>query len=201
MTRPPLLSIDLGNSRCKACLFPAGGGAPALLFDVPTAEARAAVEGAAFGALPPQTTAALSCVAAAELGRALLAALEALANPVHFNPECGLTLELEHPETVGHDRLYAARGALECLGEPAVVVDAGTALTVDAVRPEPASPGCVGRFLGGAIAPGPDALAQALAVFVVTTDAGLLSIGLDIRLRPVFHRFLLMANVALAYRR
>jgi type III pantothenate kinase len=66
------------------------------------------------------------------------------------------------PQTVGRDRLYAARGALEWTGRAAVVIDAGTALTVDAVRPLDDGP-FAGAFLGGAIAPGPALLADALA--------------------------------------
>jgi type III pantothenate kinase len=60
--------------------------------------------------------------------------------------------------------LFAARGALELLGESALVVDIGTALKVDALLVFPdAPPGPRGAFLGGAIAPGPALLARALA--------------------------------------
>lgn len=75
-------------------------------------------------------------------------------------PEPGIQLELRHPETCGMDRQFAARGAVELLGRSCVVLDAGTALTVDAVRWEAGEPA---RFLGGAIAPGPELLAKSLA--------------------------------------
>jgi pantothenate kinase type III len=70
-------------------------------------------------------------------------------------PDPGLELDLETPETTGSDRLFAARAASELArGEAAVVLDVGTAMTVDLVR---------GRvFLGGAIAAGPRLLATAL---------------------------------------
>jgi type III pantothenate kinase len=71
-------------------------------------------------------------------------------------PDPGLSVACREPESVGRDRLFAARGALEACGESAIVVDAGTALTVDAVRAD-------GTFLGGAIAPGPTLLAQAVS--------------------------------------
>jgi len=64
-----------------------------------------------------------------------------------------------HVHTIGADRLWAARGAWERARGPALVVDAGTAVTVDALgvtadgRP---------AFLGGAIAPGVDILRRAL---------------------------------------
>ena len=163
----PFLAVDLGNTRCKACLFPAQGASPAALFDVPAAEALATV---VLVDLPPGTRAALSCVAEPEAGRALAAALgERLGIPATFNPDSGLALEVEGGETVGSDRLYAARGAIDRAGEGVLVVDAGTALTVDAVLPWEPEPNTgrgadprAGRFLGGAIAAGPDLLARAL---------------------------------------
>ncbi|MBL4769924.1 MAG: type III pantothenate kinase [Planctomycetes bacterium] len=80
---------------------------------------------------------------------------------VQVNPDAGLELRIRHPETAGMDRLYAARAAFEWAGQKSViVVDAGTALTVDVVVPDAAGSG--GAFLGGAIAPGPEMLASAL---------------------------------------
>jgi len=106
---------------------------------------------------------ALASVADDVMQRAVLGVLEAwCGGPVSTNPESGLQLDLRQPQSVGRDRLYAARGALALTGgRAAVVVDAGTALTVDAVRPGPA--GAPGVFLGGAIAPGPEMAADALA--------------------------------------
>jgi type III pantothenate kinase len=68
-----------------------------------------------------------------------------------------LTLAIEHPETAGMDRLIAAVAAnrLREPGQPAITVDFGTAITVDAVDSE-------GRFLGGAILPGIDLSLTAL---------------------------------------
>jgi type III pantothenate kinase len=56
------------------------------------------------------------------------------------------TIDLETPETVGADRLCAAAGAFAAGTEDAVIVDAGSAVTVDILRG--------GVFLGGAIMPG-----------------------------------------------
>jgi pantothenate kinase type III len=61
--------------------------------------------------------------------------------------------------TIGADRLWAARGAWERARGPALVVDAGTAVTVDALGVA-ANGGPA--FLGGAIAPGADLLRRAL---------------------------------------
>jgi len=64
---------------------------------------------------------------------------------------------VEYPEKVGTDRLAAAVAAnyLRQPGQPAIVVDAGTAITVDAISAD-------GRFLGGAILPGLAMSAKAL---------------------------------------
>jgi type III pantothenate kinase len=59
------------------------------------------------------------------------------------------------PKKLGVDRLVNAYAAWRLYRGPAVVVDIGTAITWDAVDRS-------GRFLGGAIAPGPGIMAQAL---------------------------------------
>lgn len=55
--------------------------------------------------------------------------------------------DVDEPARVGPDRLLACLAAYRRAGGPCVVVDAGTAVTVNAVDPE-------GTFLGGAILPG-----------------------------------------------
>jgi len=69
-----------------------------------------------------------------------------------------LGVALPHPQRVGIDRLAAAAAAavVKRPGKHAVVVNCGTAATVDLVAPD-------GTFLGGAILPGPALLARALA--------------------------------------
>ena len=59
----------------------------------------------------------------------------------------GLHVDVDRPGEVGADRLADAVGCWQLHGAPAIVVDCGTAIKVDAV-------GRGGRFLGGAIAPG-----------------------------------------------
>jgi len=59
------------------------------------------------------------------------------------------------PERVGHDRLLAALAAFACTRTATIVVDAGTAITVDYVDAR-------GRFHGGAILPGAAISARAL---------------------------------------
>ncbi len=73
----------------------------------------------------------------------------------------GLTLPFavayHPPGALGADRLAAAAAAWHCYGEghPTIVIDAGTALTVDVIRD--------GTFLGGTISAGPDLESSALA--------------------------------------
>jgi len=63
--------------------------------------------------------------------------------PIHINH----LLDEDGASTVGHDRLLNALGAFSRTGQATVVVDLGTAATVDFVDGE-------GTFCGGAIAPG-----------------------------------------------
>ena len=65
---------------------------------------------------------------------------------------------LPEPQRVGIDRLAAAAAAavVKPEAEGAIIVDCGTAATVDMVAAD-------GRFLGGAILPGPSLMARALA--------------------------------------
>ncbi len=62
---------------------------------------------------------------------------------------------VKEPEKVGIDRLLNAAAAYERTGGTTIVVDMGTAITVDAVSER-------GEFLGGIIAPGLEPLKKAL---------------------------------------
>lgn len=67
-----------------------------------------------------------------------------------------ISTALARPDRTGPDRLLAAWAAAQVYGTPVIVVDLGTATTVDAVDAD-------GFFLGGAIAPGLELAADALA--------------------------------------
>ena len=161
-----MLTLDLGNSSASvACVK--GPGAELMLACAAGELDAAMLEGCldragAAGERPE--LAAISAVGAVDEERRVRGLLEGLGLAVAVNPDAGLELRLERPETCGRDRLYGARGALEALagGPPPdglVVVDSGTALTVDAV----AITASGGAFLGGAIAPGPGTLAASLS--------------------------------------
>ena len=111
---------------------------------------------------------AIACVASDETRDRWERALAPCCETWLGTPEHGLVNRCDEPETVGADRLFAARGAFELARRSCLVIDAGTALTVDALRVQ--GKRVAGRelpplpeFLGGAIAPGPELLARALA--------------------------------------
>lgn len=66
-----------------------------------------------------------------------------------------ISILTEYPERVGIDRLVNAVAAFERIRDWTVVVDAGTAITIDAIDNR-------GAFLGGIIAPGIDMFSKAL---------------------------------------
>jgi type III pantothenate kinase len=153
-----MLTVDLGNSRLKASRWRHSGSAFERSdgwegeddsldgFERWLARARPQLAGLTSVAAPERT----------ERVRALLAARS---ERLLVAPASGLENHCREPERVGADRLYAAAGAAALFRRSCVVVDAGTALTVDALRVE----GTTQAFLGGSIAPGPALAAAALA--------------------------------------
>lgn len=67
----------------------------------------------------------------------------------------GMAIRYDNPLEVGADRIVNAIAAHERLGGPVIVVDFGTATTIDVVSDD-------GAYLGGAIAPGVETSAEAL---------------------------------------
>jgi len=165
-----ILTIDLGNSRAKLALF-----APRTKLDRPEdflSESRFDSNAGLVPAIeqflasrPEIVEAVLSSVAAPSLEDAVAGVLERrFTTPVfHRNPPVAMGIHYEPKSSLGRDRLYAARGALAVVAGPALVVDAGTALTVDLVSGGASTEFHEkGIFRGGAIAPGPRLLADAL---------------------------------------
>lgn len=85
--------------------------------------------------------------------------------------DCGIRLGIKNPDRVGVDRILNCMAGMELFGSPVVVVDAGTAVTVDsATRNE--------GFTGGSIMPGRGLWAKTL------TSASLIG-----KSRPAKHVF------------
>ncbi len=160
-----LLAIDVGNTSTTMGLWQ--GDRLLARWRVGTSKKRMDAEYAVFleqifrqRGLPRPSAAVVASVVPPvehELERAIdeLWGVEALI----VTPErAGLSVEIEHPQSVGADRLVNARAVLAYPNPHRryIVVDFGTATTFDLVE----SPN---RYLGGAIAPGPETAAEALA--------------------------------------
>lgn len=62
---------------------------------------------------------------------------------------CGIKLKIKNPQKTGIDRIVNCKGASEIFGYPVIVIDIGTAVTIDVVDKNK-------FFIGGFIIPGPD---------------------------------------------
>src|SRR5439155_23748629 len=67
----------------------------------------------------------------------------------------GMPILYDNPKEVGPDRIANAVGAYDLYGGPSIVVDFGTATTVEAIS-------AAGEYLGGAIFPGVEIAMDAL---------------------------------------
>lgn len=156
---PWLLTLDRGNSTLDACLWQGDigryrgrrrrrFGVADRLDALPRwVEHHGAVEVAAIGATVVP--------GGLDVVRETLACM----NSSGFEAACLETVPMEvdyaTPDTLGVDRVLACLGARELGAGPFVVVDCGTATTVNAVDGD-------GVFRGGAIGPGLDAMAAAM---------------------------------------
>lgn len=69
--------------------------------------------------------------------------------------DCGIRYAYDDPATLGADRIAAIAGALARYRRDAIIVDAGTAITIDVALEN-------GRHLGGLILPGMEMLAETM---------------------------------------
>lgn len=148
-----ILLLDGGNYSLKAALFESGslvrrwtleaGGGEGSIGEILNS---CSPDGVAFSSVVPSWTDGLK----EELeSRGMDEWLE-----VGSDISLPFELKLKGPEKVGPDRLCAAAGAVESGSTEAVIVDVGTAVTVDLISRE--------GFLGGAIFPGSDLLIRSL---------------------------------------
>jgi len=159
-----LLAVDIGNTNLTIGLFRAGVlAATRRATTHPRATADelehlldallrlddasfADVSGISACSVVPALTAALEAVAAGRERAVLIAAAGTVP----------LAIRVERPAEVGADRLVNALAAARIHGTPAIVVDFGTATTLDCVAVD-------GAYVGGAIAPGLELGLEALA--------------------------------------
>jgi type III pantothenate kinase len=156
MSEPTLL-LDLGNSRLKWAI----SNGEAWHAGEPIAHTRSG-----FGDLSPLFEAAAgvreACLCSTALS--LTAALEAelqdragIQTRRFGSPKeaLGIRSAYDEPETLGADRFLAMAGARAMVREAFLIVDAGTALTLDLVDED-------GQHIGGLIVPGPVLMREAL---------------------------------------
>jgi len=105
------------------------------------------VERVVLSSVVPQLTVAYEQIAEAATARP----------PMVVGPglKTGMPIAYDNPHEVGADRIVNAVAALERFGGPVVVVDFGTATTIDVIT-------AAGAYAGGAIAPGVETSAEAL---------------------------------------
>jgi type III pantothenate kinase len=156
------LLLDLGNTRLKAGLQ-APEGRIVILGEARHADAGIAAALAQVlpdGALPRGTATALCANVAGEAaGHSLAGALRARGITLSFLRPCaealGVRCAYAEPTRLGADRWAALLGARGMTGGACLVVDAGSALTIDAMAPG-------GEHLGGWIIPGLTMMVAAL---------------------------------------
>lgn len=156
---PPLILVSVGNSRIKFAL--ARGIELQESAAVPSGQPREAGEQIrGMLAEVPEASVVIASVntpAADELEESLLST-EIEVYRVGRDLEVPLPVALDDPSTVGQDRLLNALGAFRTARQACVVIDVGTAVTVDFVDGE-------GTFQGGTISPGPRMMLEALHEF------------------------------------
>lgn len=162
-----VLCIDVGNTAVKVAdvegdsigrvtRLPTAGDPATSLLGLPLHDAVAGMRVAMVSVVPAWSRAIRGL--AVERGWDLL---EAGARTIP------LPVALPEPGRVGADRLLGAWAARERYGAPVVLIDVGTATTIDVVDAS-------GAFVGGAILPGP-----ALALRALSTTALLPSVPLE----------------------
>jgi type III pantothenate kinase len=149
-----ILAVDAGNTRIKWGLWHDSGFSAR--GSVLTADASALASALEGLARPGQ---AIGCNVA---GAAAAARIESALGGLSVRwvqsarSECGVTNGYSEPAQLGADRWCALIGARMRFTGPSLVVNAGTAVTIDALNGD-------GLFLGGFILPGMALMADALA--------------------------------------
>ena len=150
-----VLAIDAGNTRIKWGLHDSGRWR--MRGWVETKEARSL--GKKFAPLPSLDAIVVSNVAGTAVHSAIRKVLPVKPSALWIKSaraQAGVRSSYAVPSQLGCDRWAAVIGAYRLFGTAAVVVNAGTALTVDALTAE-------GVFAGGMIVPGVELMRAALA--------------------------------------
>ena len=153
------LAVDIGNSAIKFGLFE--GESLTFKFSIPTKRNATCgeIQAAIGDRLNPGIRGSIVCSVVPEIEASVASCLRDLTGvePTFVNNsfDFGLKIDYEPLDSLGTDRLVAAFSAVEKYGAPSIVCSLGTATTIDVVNADR-------EFLGGIIAPGLDAMAEAL---------------------------------------
>jgi type III pantothenate kinase len=154
-----ILAVDIGNTSTKFGLFERD--TLTSKFSIPTKRDATAddIKDAVGDRLVTSIEAAIVCSVVPPVESAIRSFLKEAAGAdltfVTNSFDFGFKINYEPLESLGTDRLVNAYAAVENYGAPCIVCSLGTATTIDAVSADR-------EFLGGIIAPGMDAMAEAL---------------------------------------
>lgn len=151
-----MLLLDVGNSRCKWALVQNG----AWLQQGVVGNTEWTALQQAFATLPPPSRILASNVAGEALAQRLRSVCAGWKTPLEFvtsrAEQCGVRNGYQQPERLGSDRWAALIAAWNQVRGACLVVNCGTATTVDALSAQ-------GDFLGGLILPGVGLMQHSLA--------------------------------------
>jgi type III pantothenate kinase len=159
-----LFAVDVGNTQTVLGLFEGeslvGHWRVSTNAALTADELRAKIAG--MLALDGRTWSDVSDVVLSSVVPRLTAAWEELATDAGCRPmvvgpglKTGMPIRYDNPHEVGADRIVNGIAAFARFGGPVIVVDFGTATTIDVIAED-------GAYLGGAIAPGVETSAEAL---------------------------------------
>jgi type III pantothenate kinase len=158
--RGVILAVDIGNSAAKAAIVDGQTILASGRLDTSTASGEDLLDGlrVLVGKQDEAPTGVITVSVVDRWTERLERATDELALPLTVIAASHIPIStgLVRPDQTGPDRLLAAWAASRLHGSPVIVVDLGTATTVDAVDGD-------GFFLGGAILPGLGLAADALA--------------------------------------
>jgi type III pantothenate kinase len=151
-----ILAVDAGNSRVKWALHDGRD----FVREGWVAHAEIDALDAQWSSLPEPSTVVIANVAGEGIAGRLRKSSGRWKVPPRWacsaRSQAGVTSRYDDPSQLGIDRWAALIGARRHSRDPCVVVNAGTAMTVDALTAQ-------GEFLGGVIVPGFDLMHESLA--------------------------------------
>lgn len=159
-----ILAVDAGNSRVKWALHDGRGFVRdgwVMHDDIDALDAQ-------WSSLPAPSAIVIANVAGDGIGQRLRKSSERWKTAPRWassaRTQAGVSNRYDEPSQLGIDRWAALIGARRFSSDPCVVVNAGTAMTVDALTAK-------GEFIGGIIVPGFDLMHESLAAHTARLSA------------------------------